>query len=117
MARDPKLDDRVTFLQRINVRDAKFRTDQASWVPFDEVWAEVQDVLPANGDRIAEGIDITLRPCRITVRWRDDIAPDMRLRVDGRADEYRIVAGPIEIGRRHWLEMTAQSVSTEGQRP
>lgn len=111
-----ELKDRVTILQRINVRDQKFGTDKATWVPLATVWAGVQDVLPGRADRIANDvIDIAKRPCRVRIRYRTDITGAMRLLIRGR--EYRIVSGPAELGRRIGLEMLAEELSTEGQRP
>lgn len=113
---DPgKLDRRVTILARVETREPTYGTKQASWEPFAEVWAEVQDVLPSRADRLAEDIVITSRPARIRMRWRDDVTQANRLEIDGRP--MRIIAGPAMLGRRDGLELMAEQLSTEGQQP
>ena len=76
---------------------------------------EVQDMLPSRGDRLAEGVDIARKPCRVRIRYRTDVTSDMRLRI--RSEEYRIVSGPVELGLREALEMLAEQVTPEGVRP
>lgn len=111
-----ELKERVTILQRVNVRDERFGTDKATWVPLATVWAGVQDVLPGRAERIAQDvIDIAKRPCRVRIRYRSDVTDMMRLLIRGR--EFRIVSGPAQLGRRIGLEMLAEELSTEGQRP
>ena len=109
------LDRRVTILQRINIRFERTGTDKASWVPLATVWANVQDVLPSRADRFAEVVDIARRPCRVRIRWRTDVKDTMLIVI--RDVEYRIISGPVELGRRLGLEMLVEEYSTEGQRP
>lgn len=110
-----RLDRRIKILQAATVRDATFRTDEKSWLALDTVWAEVQDMLPSRGDRLAEGVDIARRPCRVRIRYRSDVTSNMRLEIDGL--QYRIIAGPAELGRREALEMMAEHVTPDGERP
>lgn len=112
-----ELDTRVVILRRSDVRETKFRTDRAVWLPMATVWAKVEEILPGRSGQIADGVDIERGPCRIWMRWRGDVTGEMRLQIPGRDGEYRIVAGPKMIGRRRWIELTAETVSTEGQRP
>lgn len=112
------LDRRVTFLQRATSQDATYGTRvEGNWAPFDTVYAQVQDMLPSKGERIAEGVSAANRPCRVRIRHRDDITSAMRLSVEGRPGTWRIVTQPAEIGRREWLELVAEQLTTEGQEP
>lgn len=110
-----RLNRRITILQSGSTRESTFRTDTKGWVPLATVWAEVQDMLPSRGDRLAEGVDIARKPCRVRIRYRTDVTSDMRLRI--RSEEYRIVSGPVELGLREALEMLAEQVTPEGVRP
>lgn len=110
-----RLDTRIEILHRVNVRNPKTGSDRASWLPLAVVWAEVQDVLPSRADRVADVVDIARRPCRVRIRYRGDLTGELRLRIRGR--DYRVVSGPIELGRREGMEMLAEDLTTEGQRP
>jgi head-tail adaptor len=75
----------------------------------DEVAAEVEDMLPSRGERIADGLKVSSRPARVRLRQRDDIKPNMRFVlgatvVDESVDYsaariMQIVAGPAKLGR------------------
>jgi head-tail adaptor len=122
-----RFDTPVTILTRETTRDARYktRTSVAGWVPSVTVLAEVEDMLPSRGDRVAPEISLTRRPARIRMHWRDDVSQANRLRIGpppatGAADnrrEMRIVSGPAELGRRQVLELIAEELSTEGQEP
>lgn len=107
------LDREVTILAKTTAQEATYGTKQASWSPLDTVWAEVADVLPPRGDRVAGEITITRRNARIRMRWRDDVSQANRIELDGR--QMRIISGPAMLGRRHWLEIMVEELSTEGQ--
>ncbi|HKY80268.1 MAG TPA: phage head closure protein [Sphingobium sp.] len=110
-----RLNRRVTILQREEGRDPTYNTPTGEWVPLATVWAEVTDMLPSRGERIVEGVDIARRPARVRMRYRTDVDMTMRLTVDGRA--MRIVAGPVELGRRDGIELLCEGLTTEGQEP
>lgn len=109
---DPgRFKDRVTILQPGRASSAKYGSSTVTFSELATVWAEVRDMLPSRAERISEGLEITRRPCRVRMRWRDDVREDMRLRFRGR--DLRIVA-LAEIGRREVLEVVAEQLSTEG---
>jgi SPP1 family predicted phage head-tail adaptor len=87
-----RLDRRVTILARGESREATYGTKTDAWAPVATVWAEVRDVLPSRGDRLADELVITSRPARVRMRWRDDVTQANRVEIDGR--QMRIVAGP-----------------------
>lgn len=113
-------DREIQLLERANVRDATFNTDSPVWLPRGTVFAQVRDVLPSRADSLAEGVDLAKRPCRVRIRWDDalfDLFATGKLRLKIRGHELRVVSGPAELGRREAIELTAEELSTEGQRP
>lgn len=111
-----RLNRQITIQHKTGVtRDPVYNTLVEKWDELATVWAEVQDMLPSRAERIADGINIARRPARIRMRFRTDIDSTMRISLDGR--EMRIVAGPVELGRREGLELIAEGLSTEGQEP
>lgn len=110
-----KLNRRVTILQRVRTQDPTYGTDLLSWAPLATVWAEVQDVLPSRGERVATEVSLASRPARVRMRWRDDVSQANRVEIDGR--QMRVVAGPAMLGLREGLEIMVEELSTEGQQP
>lgn len=110
-----KLDRRVTIQQRTETQDTTYGTISVAWTTLATVWAEVQDMIPSRAERMAEGVSIARRPCRVRMRYRSDVDSTMRLSVDGR--QMRIIAGPAELGRRDGIELVCESLTTEGQEP
>lgn len=110
-----RLGRRVTILQRVDAQDATYGTLTPTWSTLATVWAEVQDMIPSRGERMADGVSIARRPCRVRMRYRSDVTSEMRLSFDGRT--LRIVTMPAELGRREGLELIAEELTTEGQEP
>lgn len=106
------LDDEVTILTRSEGTDELYGSPVSTWVAGETVWAQVKDVLPSRAGLATDEIDISRRPCRIRMRWRNDISTANRFRFDGR--DLQIISGPAEIGRRKWVEFMAEDLSTEG---
>lgn len=83
-------------------------------------------MLPSRGERLADGIEVSDRPARIRVRYREDIHASMRVligknvRGDDGEPEWRtdriaeIVSEPAELGRRQWSEFVVQQYSAPG---
>lgn len=109
-------DTLITFRKRTATQSQATGARTYTWADLPQKeWAEVHDILPSKGEQVAEGIDLSLRPCRIRCLYRADIKPDMRVAFDGR--ELEIVSGPVELGRRDGLELIAQEISTKGAAP
>lgn len=106
------LDQRITFQRRSEGSDPVYGTPSQTWTDVCTVWAEVQDMLPSRGERVAEGVRIANRPARVRIRYRADISSDMRIVHRGRV--LQIVGGPAELGRREGLELVAEEYSTSG---
>jgi len=94
------------------------------WALVAPVFANVQDVLPSRGEKIASGINLSARPARVQIRYRVGITPNMRFvmgaLVSGDVVDYtgarimQIVAGPAEVGRRVRLEFMVEDYGTAG---
>ncbi|MBT2242682.1 head-tail adaptor protein [Sphingobium sp. BHU LFT2] len=83
-----------------------------NWALFAEVWANVQDMLPSRGEKLAEGINVAARPSRIRIRFRDDVTPSMRFVMGSRI--MQIVSGPAELGFRDGLEFMVEEYRPAG---
>jgi head-tail adaptor len=77
----------------------------------DDVPAEVEDMLPSRGERLAGGINVASRPARVRLRYRDDITPSMRFVMGARI--MQIIAGPAKLGR-DGVEFMVEDYSTAG---
>lgn len=108
-------DRKIILEQRVEGQDATYGTATVNWTPFATVWAEVQDMLPSRAERVADGISLAKRPCRIRFLYRAGVTSEMRVNYGGRY--LRIVAGPVELGRREGIELVAEEMSTEGTAP
>lgn len=91
--------------RRIRVERPVASTDldgagSGSWeLVVDDVPANVQDMLPSRGERIAEGVSVSNHPSRVRIRPRAGITPEMRFIIKARrpweADRtVQIIAGP-----------------------
>lgn len=116
MARIPtaRYDRQLTIQQPVRVRDPKYGTYAITWQNVATVWAEVKDSLPSRAESFADGIEMSQRPCRVRIRYRDDIRTDMRLLYRGRTLRIMSMA---EYGRRDAIELMAVEFSTEGTPP
>lgn len=116
-----KLKHRIKF--QTAVSDNSFDgAGSGLWNDFgDPVPAEVQDVLPSRGEKLADGLNIASRPARVRIRYRTDIKSSMRVligaTIDGEWVTYRtaeIVSVPIELGFRQGLEFMIEDYSVSG---
>lgn len=113
--RGRQLDRQVTFQAKTVTTSSKFNAPKAGgWENYaEDLFANVQDVLPPKTEQLDQTINLTMRPARIRIRYRDDITSAMRVLYRGRTLE--IVSGPVEVfDRGRWLEMIAQEYSSVG---
>lgn len=104
--------DRFVRIERPVLKRGITSAGSGTWEKVTEVWANVQDMLPSRGERLADGINVATRPARIRMRFRDDITPNMRFVLGTRV--MQIVAGPAEIGHRYRMEFMVEDYSTAG---
>lgn len=112
------LDTWIVFQVRQEAQETVYGTDSGSaWANLAQeagCWAEVMEMLPSRGERLAEGLNITRRPARIRLHWRGDITAAMRILLpDDNNRILQIVGGPVEMGRKEYLELVAEQLSTE----
>lgn len=99
-------------IERPVVDDGLDGAGSGTWVPVDEVWASVVDMLPSRGERLAGGINVAARPARVRMRARDDVTPDMRFVMGERV--MQIVAGPALIRQRSGVEFMVEDYTSAG---
>ncbi len=97
-----------------------------SWAPVAEAMAEVQDMIPSRGERLADGINAAARPARVRMQYRAGITSDMRLLIgryrksDSGDMEWvtdriaQIITMPAELGMRDGLEFMIEDYSQAG---
>ncbi|ARR52137.1 hypothetical protein HY78_01010 [Rhizorhabdus wittichii DC-6] len=108
--------DRRVDIQRKTKATGVRSAGKGTWATIAaSVPANVQDMLPSRAERLAEGVSIARRPARVRMRYREDVTPDMRLKMGERL--MRIVAGPIELGRREGIEMVVEDYTAAGEDP
>lgn len=103
-------DTEITIQSRTGTQDASYGTWSYTWADLATEWAEVQDML--GSERMAEGLNLSNRPCRIRMLYRDDVTSAMRVKIGDRI--LQIVRGPIELGRKDGLQMVCEEYSTAG---
>ncbi len=94
---------------------------KGSWPDVATVRAQVQDMLPSRGEKIADGLNVASRPSRVRIRYRNDVKASMRVligeTIEGAWVTYRtaqIITPPAELGFRQGLEFVIEDYSTAG---
>lgn len=98
-------------------QDAAYGTRVVGWTAFATVWAQVEELPPAAAtEGVANGIRIAQRQARIRIRYLAGVTSDMRVVYLTRGGRVmKILAQPVEIGRREWLEFLVADFSTSGE--
>lgn len=118
--------DRRIRIERPTPDTALDGAGSGTWTPVAEVAANVQDMLPSRGERLADGITVTARPSRVRIRFRAGLTSDMRFLIGRNVKDddgntvwqtertVQIVSGPAEIGRREWQEFMVEEYRPAG---
>ncbi len=113
-------------IQRPVADDAFDGAGSGGWALVAEVAANVQDMLPSRGERLAEGFSATQRPSRVRIRYRAGVTSSMRIligrNVRDEDDEIvwqtdrtaQIVSEPAELGFRDGLEFMVEEYRPAG---
>lgn len=103
-----ELRERVTLLTPVTVADGQ-GGQTTTWAEGDQVWAAV---VPLSGrEALAAGAVQSALSTRITLRYRDGVTAQMRVRRDRDAQLYELTGPPRDLeGRRRWLELDAVEV-------
>lgn len=110
-----RLDRRLLIERPVRTADGYGGTTITAWEAVATVWASVQDQLLFNNGEGSPGDALRQRtlPTRVRIRWRNDIATDMRLTLGDRSRVMQIISIS-ELGRGELLEMMAENYSTSG---
>lgn len=99
-----RLDRRVTLLSPLETRDAAGGVSTA-WVNVGTFWAQF---LPQPGREIQQaGQKLALAAATFRLRWRQVTA---KWRVLLGADVYELLAPPVEVGRREYLDLVCAAL-------
>lgn len=109
---DVNLDRRLTIKRESTSRDPIYGSPEVTWVPLATVWAEVVDEQPSRSETIRSGLVQAPKRSRVRIRYRTDVDASMRLYYG--ASIMQIVGGPAEIGRKEYLELYVEELTTTG---
>ncbi len=112
MSLDPGTLNRRVRIEQPTAADGFDGAGSGTWGLVAEVWANVQDMLPSRGEKLAEGINVTARPARVRIRFREGITSNMRFVMGGRV--MQIISGPAELGFRDGLEFMVEESRPAG---
>lgn len=91
-------------IQRYKATQDEYGQPIQTWIDVAAVWANVEGL---SGRELFEAQQTRAEADhRVTIRYRDDITPTMRIVNDGRS--YNITAAADRTGRREWLELTCK---------
>lgn len=76
-----------------------------TWATFASVWAQVAPL--SAGERFRSEARHSARVSVFTIRYLDGLLPTMRIKYE---NLFWRILGIAEVGRRHWLEITAEVV-------
>lgn len=102
------LRDRLTLLAPVTVADGQ-GGQTTTWSEGDQVWAAV---VPLSGrEALSAGAVQSSLSTRITIRYRDGVTAQMRVRRERDGQLYELTGPPRDVdARRRWLELDAVEV-------
>ena len=107
--------DRRIRIEQQGTTDGDYGPQPGSWTTYGTFWATVQEVLPSRGESQADGIRIAERPARVRMRYVPGITSAMRVIYLDRSDRVmKIIAQPVELGRKFGIEFMAADFTTTG---
>lgn len=93
--------------------DPEYGTTTEQWLPFAEVWAEIEDQLPTKAESTTHGLRIATSQVRIRIRYLAGVTAAMRIvELNGMQRTLQITAGPAMTQWRENLEIMAESYSS-----
>lgn len=107
--------DRRIRIEQQALTTGDYGPQPGTWSTFGTFWASVQEVLPSRGESQANDIKIAERPARVRMRYVTGITSDMRvIWLDRSSRVMKIIAQPVEIGRKQGLEFMVADFTTAG---
>lgn len=109
------LDRRIRIEEPVSITDTTYGPQPGTWTSYATVWANVQEMLPSRGERLAAGIEIAERPARVRTRYIPGLTANMRVVYLDRDERVmKILTPPVEIGRKQGWEFMVADYSTAG---
>lgn len=105
-----RLDRRITFQKKIVGSNESNEDQEDGWENIDDkptVWASKNERGVSSGEEYRADKLTAFQNVVFTCRYRSDILPKYRVVCEGIA--YNIIAPPIEIGRRRFLQVECES--------
>lgn len=117
------LDRDISIEQKVGTQDATYGTGADVWAPLvamagsptsaERFPARIEDALPGRSESMSDGLVIGVTRAWLWMRWRADVTSAMRVTVHGESNEvYQIVSGPAMIGRKEYLKMLIEKVTS-----
>lgn len=106
------LDRRVYIDEPVQAQSARSGAPTVTWKVHARPWAERMDQPPSRDEALRSGVEVGRTQTRWRMRWREGITTAMRIR-DG-SETFQIIGGPAEIGRRAYIEVFSEKLSTSG---
>lgn len=104
---------RIRIESRGKSTDSEYGSSTETWLPFAEVWASIEDVLPARGESKDHGLRLATGQARIRMRYREGIQCAMRVvELNGMRRTFQITTAPAMTKWREELEFMAESYSS-----
>ncbi|MGI4717210.1 MAG: phage head completion protein [Janthinobacterium lividum] len=114
MAAPVRLNERATVQKPPAARDGYGRKALASgdWPAVAEnIWVEVQDVLPSRAEQSENGVRKASKQARLRLRKQIPIAADMRVVLHGRGDRImQVIAGPALLDDKTHVECMLEEI-------
>ena len=99
MAAPVRLNERATVQQPPEGKDPTYGRKPAAGAPWptvaENIWVEVQDVLPSRAEQTTNGARVATKQARLRLRKQIPIAADMRVVLHGRGGRVmQVISGP-----------------------
>jgi head-tail adaptor len=118
-----ELDRRVIVEKKVVTPDPVYGTELVTWAPLvvlpgsppvaAPLWAKVEDARPSRSESVKQGLAVAKNQVTVTLRYRADINSAMRItEIDAPSRVLQIVGGPAQIGRRKWIEVVCETISS-----
>ncbi|MBM7064826.1 phage head closure protein [Neisseria elongata] len=103
-----QLRHRVEILQRVKEKDKSGATVMV-WRPLCKVWADVRHI--SGSETMKHDVLSASVRASVRIRWREDITPDMRVKIGGKP--YAIRAVIPDAAKRVFVDLVCESLPNE----
>lgn len=108
------LNHRCSIQHKAVTQDPLYGTDVITWTLLRTAWCGLQDVLPSRSESVKQGLEVSINPTRLRLRYCTDVTSAMRVVINRpTAITYQIISGPAILGDKDGVEFMIERVSTE----